>query len=83
MDLYPGLTNIFNYIAESNWVSITALTLSSLFLSTYVITTIKSTIALRSRKAEGEPHIFPYFFPFLGNSISFAWDPAGFVTSIT
>lgn len=83
MDLYQGLTNRLSIVAESNWVTITALILSSLFLSTYVTTTIKSMIALRSRKAEKEPPIFPYFLPLLGNSISFARDPAGFVASIT
>ena len=83
MDLYQRFVDTLGFAAQSSWMSITAVTFLSMFLSTYAVTTLNSALALQSRKDGREPPGVPYFIPFIGNSISFAWDPAAFVASTT
>lgn len=53
------------------------------FVLTYMITFIKSSIRLRSKKYGREPPMAPYWIPFLGNLLSFAWDPFTYCVETT
>ena len=70
-------------MAQCDWTTIVAVVLVLIFLSTYVITTVISAFALRSKKDGRDPPVVPYFIPFLGNSLSVAWDMPGFIATIT
>ncbi|KAI9739478.1 MAG: hypothetical protein M1818_005166 [Claussenomyces sp. TS43310] len=50
---------------------------------TYVFSSLKSLMAIRSRKSGVRPAIVPYWLPFLGNMFAFVWDPPAFASSLT
>ncbi len=83
MDSSHEIASLLSFVAHSSWITVTALTLLAIFLSTYAFTAVEAAIALRSRKRGRELPVIPYYLPILGNSVSFAWNPAGFVDSIT
>ena len=83
MASFDGLRGALRFVPQSGWPMAIALTLLSIFTSTYVVTTVKSLFTLKSTTDGKEPPVVPYFLPYIGNTISFARDPASFVTSVT
>ncbi len=70
LDSYHRLLETLSFAAQFSWMTVTALTLLSMFLSTYAATALNSAFVLQSRKDGREPPGVPYLIPFLGNSIS-------------
>lgn len=53
------------------------------FLLTYIITLLKSSMGLRSKKHGREPPLAPYWIPFFGNLLPFIWDPFTYCAETT
>jgi len=54
----------------------------SLFLSTWVVTSLRSVKTLRWSGASKTPVIVPYLIPGAGNLFAFGFDTYGFVTKV-
>ena len=52
------------------------------FLITYLMTSLKSGIAIRRKKRGAKPPIMPYWIPFLGNMVPLLWDPSEYCSKI-
>lgn len=52
-------------------------------ITTFLITSLKSWIAVQSIKQERMPPVVPYWVPFLRNLVPFVWDPARFFDRVT
>ncbi|KAE8443147.1 hypothetical protein EG329_002316 [Mollisiaceae sp. DMI_Dod_QoI] len=59
-----------------------AVSFISIFLLTQVITSVRSSIALRSKGNIKTPPLMPYSIPGLGNLVAFAFDTQAFLTNI-
>ena len=83
MDSYEGLTDALGFRPPFDWITSIAITFVSIFLSTYIVTAAKSAFSRRRTKSSKAPPVIPYFIPLIGNTISFARNPAKFVTYVT
>ncbi|MCJ1391521.1 hypothetical protein MMC18_004385 [Xylographa bjoerkii] len=61
-----------------DWSIVIATSFFLAFLFTYLITSLKSSIALGTKRFSRKPPIMPYWIPFFGNIIPFLWNPASF-----
>lgn len=77
--------NIFNHAASLlfwDWRATTFVVLLSPFMITYLVTFLRSTLALRQQTDGRSPPISPYFVPIFGNLVEFLYDPCQTASNI-
>ncbi len=67
---------------QCNWKLFMGISLVLAFPITYLITSLKSKLAIRGKELGGKPPIMPYWVPFLGNFLPLLWDPCGFFSMV-
>jgi hypothetical protein len=73
-----GFKDVPVHATNYDWKLMAVVTLASILLSTYLTTTIQSTMAMWSSRKQGKkPPIVPYWIPFLGSVIPYLWDGPG------
>ena len=74
------------HLSQSNfhydWRLIIGISLLLTFPITYLMTSLKSSIAIREKRLWREPPIMPYWIPYLGNLLPLLWDPSEFLSKI-
>ena len=73
---------ILESILQYDWRVRTATSLCLAFVLTYLATSVKSSMAIRSTRTQKKPPIVPYWLPFFGNLFPFLWDPPAFCSKM-
>lgn len=73
----------FLALVHTNWKTWTGPLIFILLTSNYLITSWRSSQAIRSKSKKREPPIVPYWIPFVGSLVPVVKDSAGFVSQIT
>ena len=58
----------------SAWIAVACISILSSLLITYVFTSLRVALVLRSRASVKQPPVHVYFLPFLGHAFSFVLD---------
>jgi len=81
-------SSLATLLNDSKWDSNNKFTIAGVlvigvFVATYVITYIRSTVAFWQMSEKGKtPAIAPYAFPGLGNLFAFAFDTLSYLTQL-
>ena len=74
---------VLKLASQGRWRMVLGVSVLLTFLLTYVTTLLRSSIAISRQQVRRQPPIMPYWIPFIGNLISYVWDPSGFCARTT
>lgn len=58
-------------------------TLAAVLIVTYLVSTMRGTMAVRNKDVGGRPPMLPYLVPLIGHVPEFVWNMEGFLSKAT